>query len=390
MQPSARALAIAPSATLELAARAGAMKVAGEDVINLSVGEPDFPTPAPVVEAAHRALDEGHFHYTPTPGIAALREGIAKRYRAKLGLEIEAAQVVVSHGAKQALFNALATATDPGDRVGILVPGWVTYLEQVHALGCEAVLVDCPRENRFRPDLDQLRTAVRNGLRILVINSPSNPTGAAFTAEELGQILEILQEGEALLLSDEIYEDILFDRRKHESPFASRPGWLDRGCLVSGFSKAFAMTGWRIGFSIADRSWSRSMSALQGHVTSGINAVTQQAALVALESWDRVDPMRAAFEERRNHLLPRIQELPGVEVESPEGTFYLYMGVGDCLGEGGLASDVAALAGRILDEQKVVLVPGSAFGDDTSLRLSFAASIEDLDRAVDRLREIFR
>jgi aspartate aminotransferase len=389
MRPSRRALAIKPSATLELAARAAAMKAAGEDVINLSVGEPDFDTPEPVIAAAHRALDEGHFHYTPTPGIMALRQGIADRYRERLGLDLAASQVIVSHGAKQALFNALATCTDPGDRVGILIPGWVTYLEQAHALGCEPVLIDCPAETRFRPDLDQLRAAVREGLRVLVLNSPSNPTGAAYTADELAEIVDILRDSNTLLLSDEIYEDILFDGRDHVSPFFGDAELMGRGCLVSGFSKAFAMTGWRIGFSIADATWTKSMSSLQGHVTSGINAITQQAALTALQRWDCVPPMCAAFEKRRDHLVGRMSQLPGVRAEAPEGTFYLYFGIADCLGDGGLAADVDDLAARILEEQRVVLVPGAAFGGPSSLRLSFAASVEELDRAVDRLAQIF-
>jgi aspartate aminotransferase len=223
----------------------------------------------------------------------------------------------------------------------------------------------------------------------LVLNSPCNPTGAAYTADEIAAILDVLAEGETLLLSDEIYEDILFDGRQHASPFAGRPELFTQGCLVSGFSKSFAMTGWRIGYSITEAGWSRTMGSLQGHVTSCINAVTQQAALTALRNWDCVAPMVAAFEKRRDHLAERMSALAGIRIQQPEGTFYQYFGVEDCLGAGGLAPDVSALAARILEEQGVVLVPGSAFGDPSSLRLSFAASLEDLDRAVDRLAEIF-
>lgn len=389
MKPSRRADAIRPSATLELAARAGEMKAAGQDVLNLSVGEPDFDTPAPVVEAAHRALDEGHFHYTPTPGIRPLREGIAAQYTEKLGVDIGFDRVVVSHGAKQALFNALATATDPGDRVGILRPCWVTYVEQAHALGCEPVFIDCPAAMRFRPDLEQLRREVARGLKVLVLNSPSNPTGAAYTEEEMASILQVLEDSDTLLISDEIYEDILFDGRRHASALARRPEWLERCCLVSGFSKGFAMTGWRIGYSLASKSWSKSMSSLQGHVSSGINAITQQAALTALERTDCIEPMRRAFEERRDHLVNRMAGLAGLDVLAPEGTFYLYFGIGDHLGPGGKAPDVDALATRLLEEEGVVIVPGSAFGDPDHLRLSFAASREDLDRAVERLSRFF-
>lgn len=389
MTPSRRANSIRPSATLELAARAGEMKAAGEDVINLSVGEPDFDTPAPVVEAAHRALDEGHFHYTPTPGIRPLREGIAALYRDLLRIEVGFDQVLVSHGAKQALFNAMATATDPGDRVGILRPYWVTYVEQAHALGCEPVIIDCPASSRFRPDLEQLRREAQKGLKMVVLNSPSNPTGAAYTREEMDEILGALEDTETLLVSDEIYEDILFDGRQHASALADRPQWMDRCCLVSGFSKGFAMTGWRIGYSIASKTWTKSMSGLQGHVSSGINAITQQAALTALQRRDCIEPMRQAFEERRDRLVARMREIPGLDVHSPESTFYLYFGVAEVLGADGLAPDVEGLAARLLNEQGLVMVPGSAFGDPDHLRLSFAASQEDLDRAVDRLQRFF-
>ena len=384
---SGRAAAIRPSATLELSARAKALAVAGEPVINLSAGEPDLPTPAPIVEAAHRALEEGHFSYTATPGVPPLREAIARTYCERLGLELTADQVVVSNGAKQALFNALATCTDPGDRIGVLRPYWVTYVEQARALGCEPVVIGCPSESGFRCDLDDLRRALEEGLRVLVVNSPGNPTGASWSREDWASLLDLVSSYETLLVSDEIYEDIVYAPHRHVSPLHVRPELAGRTCVVSGFSKAFAMTGWRVGFSIAPRDWAASMSALQGHTTSNVNAVAQQAALAALSRRDVIAPMVDVFRRRRDRVVERLASIPGLVARVPEGTFYLYLDARGLLGRDAYAEDVDAVAKRLLEEHKVVLVPGTAFGDGDHLRLSFAASDAHLDEAFDRLGE---
>ncbi len=382
---SARARSIRPSATLELSARAKALAAAGEAVINLSAGEPDLPTPAPVVEAAHRALDQGHFYYTATPGIGPLREALAREYTRRLGIDLGPERIVVTNGAKQALFQALATVTDPGDRIGVLKPYWVTYAEQAHALGCEVVAVDCPAETQFRPDLDQLEGELRKGLRVLVVNSPSNPTGAAYGPEDYGAILERLEAYGTLLVSDEIYEDIVYIEPGHVSPLRLRPDLEDRICLISGFSKAFAMTGWRVGFSVAPTWWSQRMAALQGHLTSNVNAIAQQAALAAVGRSDLVRPMVDVFRQRRGRVLERLKAMSGLRAHAPEGAFYLYLDAADLLGDGGYAPNVEAFARRLLDDHRLVLVPGSAFGDDRHLRLSFAASDAQLEEGFDRL-----
>lgn len=386
---SQRAAAIQPSATLELSARAKALAAAGEPVINLSAGEPDLPTPAPIVEAAHRALDEGHFAYTASPGVPPLRAALAEAYTERLGVDLAAENVIVSNGAKQALFNALSTCTDPGDRVGILAPYWVTYVEQTRGLGCEPVLIDCPAATGFRPDLDALDRALAAGLRVLLVNSPGNPTGAAYARADFEAILERVARTDTLLISDEIYEDIVFTDYGHVSPLHVHPELADRTCVVSGFSKAFAMTGWRVGFSIAPADWSKSMSALQGHVTSNVNAIAQQAALAAVHRRDLVPPMVEVFRRRRDRVMQQVESLPGVRSRAPEATFYLFMDVSELLGPAGYAPDVDGLCGRLLDEHKVVLVPGTAFGIPTHARLSFAASDADLDGAFERLKLAF-
>lgn len=382
---SVRGRVIQPSVTLELSARAKAMAAAGEPVLNLSAGEPDLPTPEPIVAAAHRALDEGHFQYTAAAGIPALREMIAADRSRRCGVTFGAANVVVSNGAKQALYNALATATDPGDRIGIPRPYWVTYAEQARALGCEPVFIDCPAETGFAMDLAALDRALDQGLRLLLLNSPSNPTGAAWTADELGPVLDRVARTDTLLVTDEIYEDIVFAGHGHVAPLALRPDLAPRTCVVSGLSKAFAMTGWRVGYTVAPEEWTRAINALQGHSTSNICAIAQQAALAAVGRLDLVEPMVEIFRTRRDRCMEHLERVPRLRAQSPEATFYLYIDAAEVLGRDGFADTVDGLARWLLEEHKVVVVPGSAFGDDRHLRLSFAASEAVLDEAFERL-----
>lgn len=380
----ARASAIQPSATLELAARAKAMLAAGEPVLDLSAGEPDLPTPAAVVEAAHRALDEGHFGYTATPGVPALRQAIANCYGDRLGLQLAAQNVVVSNGAKQALFNALAAIVDPGDRVAIFCPYWTSYVEQIRFLDAEPVLIHCSKESGFRPDIEGLQRAIDGGLRALLVNSPCNPTGAVLGEDDWRAIAACLAPTETLLISDEIYEELVYDTKGHQSPVTLQPQLAERTCVVSGLSKAYAMTGWRVGYSIAPAAWSKPMATLQGHMTSNINAVTQQAAIAAITRHDLVAPLRAAFVERRERLLARFGELEPLRAQPPMGAFYLYVDVSP-LGMSG-----SSFAASLLEQEKVVVVPGEAFGDDQHVRLSFATAVERLDEAVDRMARFLR
>jgi aspartate/methionine/tyrosine aminotransferase len=386
---SKRGRVIQPSVTLELSARAKAMAAAGEPVVNLSAGEPDLPTPAPIVEAAHRALDEGHFGYTPAGGVPALREMIARDRTKRCGVDFEGANVIVTNGAKQALFNAISAATDPGDRIGIPVPYWVTYAEQARALGCEPVFIDCPAEDGFAMDLDALDVALARGLRLIILNSPSNPTGAAWNDAQMSAVLERVASTDTLIVTDEIYEDIVFNDRGHVAPLALRPDLADRTCVVSGLSKGFAMTGWRVGYSVAPRAWSGAMNALQGHSTSNVCAIAQQAALAAVERHDLVAPMVEVFRARRDRCMEGLETVPMLTAHTPEATFYLYIDVASALGQAGLPDTVDALATWLLEEQKMVMVPGTAFGDPRHLRMSFACSEAVLDEAFTRLRSAF-
>jgi aspartate aminotransferase len=382
---SRRAVAVRPSVTFTLSTLAKKLKAEGKPILDLSLGEPDMNTPEPVVQAARRALDEAHFHYTPTAGVPALLTAIAEVYRERLKFEIEPSMTMATQGAKQALFNALATVTDPGDTIAVLQPYWVSYVEQAHALGLSVELVPCPAENAFRPDFEVLRRVLAQGVKLLLINSPCNPTGAAFGAATMRTLTQLVEESGVLLVSDEIYEDIVYGETGHVSPLHLAPQLFERSCVVTGLSKGFAMTGWRVGFSIAPRWWTAAMTRLQGHTTSHIAALTQQAAITALRRRDLIAPLLATFMQRRALVLDLLSELPEVTAHEPEGAFYLFLDLSNYLGHGGPAQDTLSLSQWLLEEHNLVLVPGDAFGQPGYLRLSFAASETVLRESFERL-----
>ncbi len=386
---SRRAQAIQPSATFALSTKAKELKARGEPILDLSLGEPDLPTPAPVVEAAHRALDEGHFGYTPTAGVMPLREAIARVYTERLGVEVDPSMTMATQGGKQALYQALATVTDAGDKVAILQPYWVSYLEQAHALDLEPVIVPCPAENRFRPDLDALKAALDDGVKAVILNSPSNPTGAAYDREEMARLADLILQSGAVLISDEIYEDIVYGPEGHVSPLHVRPELRERCCVVTGLSKGFAMTGWRIGFSIAPTWWTQAMIRLQGHTTSHIAATCQQTAITALGRRDLVEGLVEVFRRRRKRVVPQARTLPGTSLFDPEGAFYLFLDVKELIAGSSAMDDSKALAEWLLERHHLAVVPGEAFGASGHLRLSFAASDAVLDEAFQRLDEAF-
>ncbi len=383
---SRRALAVQPSVTFTLSTLAKKLKGEGKPILDLSLGEPDMNTPTPVVEAARHALEEGHFHYTPTAGVPALLKAIAAVYSQRLGLAIEPSMTMATQGAKQALFNALATATDPGDTIAVLQPYWVSYVEQAHALGLRVALVPCPADNGFRPDLTILARVLAEGAKVLLINSPCNPTGAAFDESTMRSITELVLKSRALLLSDEIYEDIVYGDRGHLSPLHVAPELFDRSCVVTGLSKGFAMTGWRIGFSIAPSWWTAAMTRLQGHTTSHIAAICQQAAITALQRRDLIAPLLETFAQRRSLVLELLAKLPGLRAHEPEGAFYLFLDCTGYLERDGRVSDTLELSRWLLEEHNLVLVPGDAFGAPGYLRLSFAAREDVLRQSFERLQ----
>lgn len=376
MEPSLRTRSIPASATLAISAKAGRLKAAGVDVVDLSVGQPDFPTPEHIVEAARKALADKAFGYTPTAGTPKLREAVAQNLSAATGLKLAPANVFVSSGAKQCLHNLMQALVDPGDEVLVPAPYWVSYPSMVHAAqGVMRVLPTC-LERGFRIDAQQLREALTDRSRLLVLNTPSNPTGAAYSEEELRALGEVvLSHPRLLVLSDEIYRGLTYDGWKHVSPASLGQDLASRCFLVDGVSKAYAMTGWRIGYAAGDPEVIAAAIRYQDHTTSCPSSISQAAALAALTGpQEPVEEMRRAFEKRRRALIEQVASMQGLSLSPPQGAFYGFLRL-----EARAETDVA-LCERLIDEAHVAAVPGTAFGAPSHIRVSFATS-------TDRLRE---
>ncbi len=384
-----RVAAMEPSATLAVSARAKQLKAEGRDVLELSAGEPDFPTPAPIVEAAHQALRDCKFYYTAANGLPALREAIADKLRRENGLDVTAAQVLCTNGAKQAVAQAILAACQPGDEVIVPAPYWVSYPEMVTLAGAAPVVVAATAEAEYKLTPEQLEGAITPRTRLLIFNSPSNPTGAVYSRDEMEGLAAVLRRHpEVLILSDEIYEYVVFG--VEHVAFGSLDGMGERTITVNGYSKGFAMTGWRLGY-LAGPPWLVDAAAtIEGQTTSAPSTISQTAALVAY-SMDRA-PIRAmveAFRERRDAVLARLRAIDGITCPTPEGAFYLFPDVSALFGrtapDGTVVADGIALCTYLLESVGVALVPGAAFGDPRGARLSYATGMDTLMDAMDRI-----
>ena len=373
------------SPTLKLSAQAKELIKAGEPVINLTAGEPDFSTPEPVLAAARTALEDGRIGYTPSAGIAELRERVAAYYTQATGQDYAASEVIVSNGAKQVLYNVLSMLLNQGDRVAIPVPYWVTYPAQVAALRGETVPIRPSRGWKITAaDLERDGAA---GCRALILNSPNNPTGAVHDRAELEDIADFCRRHEFFILLDEIYEDLIYTDAGFVSLVQVAPDLRHRIVRITGLSKSYAMTGWRVGFGLAARETIEAMTRLQSHSTSNICAIAQKAALAAFGCRPRVEAMRQAFWRRRDLLVEGLGGLPGVGFDVPEGAFYLMLDCREMLGEAAAGDGCWRLASALLERQKLATIPGKPFAASGCLRLSFATGEDELREAVGRLRE---
>jgi aspartate aminotransferase len=374
---------IAPSPTLAVDAKAKALLAAGEDVCGFAAGEPDFDTPDHIKEAAAAALKSGRTKYAPTPGIQPLREAIAEDYAARFGLKVAPAQVIVSPGGKFSCYLSILAVCSPGDEVIIPAPYWVSYPEMVKLAGATPKFVLADDTTGFRLTPAQLEAAITPRTRLLILNSPSNPTGAVYTRAELEAIMEVALRHNLYIMSDEIYEHLLYDGASHVSPatFSKEAG--ERTIIVSGFSKTYSMTGWRLGTTVAPAPIAKAVAGLQSQTSSNATTFAQYGALAALKEKGKtqaaLDAMLAAFDRRRRFLHAALNQIAGVKCLLAQGAFYLFPNISSL----GLGS--AGFCDRLLDRQRVAAVPGSAFGAEGYLRLSYATSDEIIKKGVERL-----
>ncbi|GAA0386506.1 aminotransferase [Acrocarpospora corrugata] len=391
---SARVAAITESATLAVDAKAKAMRAAGRPVIGFGAGEPDFPTPDYIIEAAIEACRDPRFHkYTPAGGLPELKQAIAEKTKRDSGLSVDAAQVLVTNGGKQAVYQAFATLLDPGDEVLVVAPYWTTYPEAIKLAGGVQVDVVTDESTGYLASVEQLAAARTERTKALLLVSPSNPTGAVYSPAQIAEIGRWALEQELWVVTDEIYEHLVYGAAKFTSVATAVPELADRVVVLNGVAKTYAMTGWRVGWLIGPADVVKAATNLQSHATSNVSNVAQAAALAAVSGdLTAVASMREAFDRRRQTMVRMLNEIPGVVCPEPFGAFYAYPSVKELLGKelrGKRPATTAELAELILEEAEVALVPGEAFGTPGYFRLSYALGDEDLAEGVSRLAKLF-
>ncbi len=391
---SRRIGAIAESATLKVDAKAKALKAEGRPVIGFGAGEPDFPTPGYIVDAAVEACKDPKNHrYTPAGGLPELKKAIAAKTKRDSGLEVEPAQVLVTNGGKQAIYAAFAAMIDPGDEVIVPAPYWTTYPEAIQLAGGVPVDVLADETQDYKVTVEQLEAARTDRTKVLLFVSPSNPTGSVYTADEIRAIGQWVEDHDLWVLTDEIYEHLVYDGVETGSMPVLCPYLQDNCVVVNGVAKTYAMTGWRVGWMIGPKDLVKAATNLQSHATSNVANVAQRAAIAAVEGdLTAVDEMRAAFDRRRQTIVSMLNEIDGVVCPNPQGAFYAFPSVKGLLGKdhgGTLIDSSADLAEYILDTAEVAVVPGEAFGAPGYLRLSYALGDDDIVEGITRLQKLF-
>ena len=385
MKLASRVNQVKPSLTLAISAKAKAMKAEGIDVCSFSAGEPDFDTPAHIKAAAQKALDEGKTKYGPAAGEPKLREAIAHKLKGDLNLNYKSENVIVTNGGKHSLFNLMMALIEPGDEVIIPAPYWVSYPEMVTIAGGTSVIVNTDASTGYKITPEKLRQSITAKTKLFVFNSPSNPTGMVYSPAEIEALAKVIVEADILVVSDEIYEKILYDGAKHISIGSLGAEIFARTIISNGFAKAYSMTGWRVGYLAAPVDLIKATTAIQGHSTSNVCTFAQYGAIAALESsQDCVEEMRQAFAKRREVMLARINAIPGLSCEKPDGAFYLFPNISKT----GLKS--LEFCSKLLEEYQVATIPGVAFGADNNIRLSYATDMTTIEKGMDRLEKFVK
>ena len=385
-----RMTTIAPSLTLAISAKAKAMKQAGESVVSFGVGEPDFNTPQHIIDAAKTALDNGHTKYTPSSGLLPLRKAICEKFEKDNGLSYEPSQIIVSNGAKHSIFNACYAILDEGDEVIIPAPYWLTYPEVVKVCGGVPVYLNCSQEHKYKFTAEELKAAITPKTKMLIFNSPSNPTGAVYNEEEVRAIAAVCEEANIFVLADEIYEKLCYNGVKAFSIAKCSEKMKDLTITVNGVSKTYAMTGWRIGYLAAPKDIAKAIDSFQSHATSNASSISQYATIEALNAPEaEIQEMVNVFDKRREKLLALIQGIDGVKAVEPDGAFYVMLVISGLFGksyDGKVIDGSIAFADALLEAEKVATVPGISFGADDCVRLSYSLSEADIEEGLARIK----
>lgn len=383
---SERVSKVTPSSTLAITAKAKELKSEGLDVIGLGAGEPDFNTPENIIQAACRSMEEGHTKYTPTAGLAELKKAVSGKFQRDQGLDFKPSEIIVTNGAKHALYILFQVILDEGDEVIIPTPYWVSYPEQIKLAGGSPVYINGEEHNNFKITPVQLEEAITPKTKALIINSPSNPTGMVYSKEELAAIGEVCLKHDVLIVSDEIYEKLLYDGYTHVSIAQLSEELKKHTIIINGVSKSHSMTGWRIGYAAGDEKIIKAMADVASHSTSNPTTPSQYGAIEAYNgTQEPVEKMREAFEERMNKIHAMLNNIPGVTCLKPQGAFYLYPNVSQAAKISGYGS-VDDFVSALLEEALVAVVPGSSFGSPENIRLSYATSLDALEEAMKRMK----
>ncbi len=376
---------MSPSLTLSIDSKAKAMKAEGIDICGFGAGEPDFDTPEHIKQAAIAALEQGFTKYTPSSGLPELRQAIAEKLANDNGLEYRPSQIIVSNGAKHSCYNAILATCEPGDEVIIPSPYWVSYPDMVKLAGAEPVIVQTNERNGWKMTAAEFENAMTPRTKMVIMNSPGNPTGSVYSREELEAIVEVAAEEDIYILSDEIYEKLVYDDAKHVSIASLSKAAYDLTITINGFSKSYAMTGWRLGYMAAPEAIAKAVDSIQSHSTSNPCSFAQKGAVAALKGDQQpLSDMHDEFDMRRNYMFDRISKIANITAVKPQGAFYVLVNISQL----GLTSQ--NFADRLLSKANVAVIPGAAFGDDRTIRLSYATSIDVIKKGLDRFQDFCR